>query len=49
MSVRSIRTYLTDHSEMRDLARVRLMSDFIATEVQAAGRAFLPSQKSAAL
>ncbi|MDR3487444.1 MAG: hypothetical protein P4M05_21380, partial [Bradyrhizobium sp.] len=42
-----IRTFwMIVHSEMRDLARVRVISDFIATEVQAASRTFLPSQKA---
>jgi len=41
-----IRTFwMIVHSEMRDLARVRAISDFIATEVHAASRTFLPSRR----
>lgn len=43
-----IRTFwMIVHSEMRDLARVRVISNFIAAEVQAASRIFLPSRKTA--
>ncbi len=35
------------HSDTRDLARVRVTSDFIAAEVRAAGRLFLSARKSA--
>ena len=42
-----IRTFwMMVHSEMRDLARVRVISNFIAAEVQAAGQIFLPSRKT---
>lgn len=41
-----IRTFwMIVHSEMRDLARLRAVGDFIAAEVQSAARLFLPSHK----
>jgi hypothetical protein len=31
------------HSDIRNLARIQIVSDFIANEVRAAGKLFMPS------
>ena len=48
--VKLIRTFwMIIHSDKRDLARVRAASDFIASEVQAAGQFFLPCPRPVTL